>query len=86
MKIIKNFDDGKTNRFNESRLSNYSFKSASKNKRPSSRPNTAIISNNKSRPITPQVRTLGTTRNQFYFPNENKEKELIQQYLWGDMK
>ncbi len=41
---------------------------------------------NKTRPITAQVRKLGTTRNNFYFPNENREKELIQQYLWGELK
>jgi hypothetical protein len=41
---------------------------------------------NKARPITPQVRKLGTTRGNFYFPNENREKELIQQYLWGELK
>jgi hypothetical protein len=39
---------------------------------------------NKRRPLTPQVRKLGTIRNSYKFPDEQEEKQLLKYHLWGE--
>jgi hypothetical protein len=39
---------------------------------------------NKKRPLTPQVRKLGTIRNSYKFPDEKEEKLLLKYHLWGE--